>query len=231
MAILNKDFKNVPIKKPVKCDLIKEIMNKRDELLVKSNDLQNEYRANYKKDFENVEKHGYLFNSYSIGSCLSFLFNHEIESNCEMDVVIYTSEWYLLENNKYRSIYTLPNGANILILNVFAEENPVNIYTAIYFDGIIIRSFTPYCGNSVNILFKTALGDEGYTKIDVADLDKELNAKMFPDGHKLITDFEYESDYDEYVSEKVLAYYKINDFNEAENSENELFDEIINALS
>ena len=50
----------------------------------------------------------------------------------------------------------------------------------VYYDGTMLRTFTPYKGNAVNIATKTCLGDETYTSKNIVNDD--FFKKVYPSG-------------------------------------------------
>lgn len=195
MKLLNKGYTNTTEFKAVPCNIVEKIFEARDKILFNCEDyVKEDYEELYKECFEEWSSE-----DYALGECVSFLkeFSNENCKVIDVDIYIYTSEHYLATKGKYRGLCKLPNGADILVLDVYGEETGINMCQVVYYDGTMLRTFTPYQGNAVNIATKTCLGDEAYTTKDA--IDSELFKKIYPSE----VDF---SDYDNW-NEMLARYY------------------------
>lgn len=185
--ILNKGFHNTVTKKAVPCNLIQKLIDAKDELIQNLDAFDYEYyEDDAKEDFDALESGNY--ESYTIGSCIIELLNMEgHEDYIERDVEVYTTEMYSdkpqkdsMYDSKYIGIEKLPNGADIIGFQTCCEEKPTYLLQYLYYDGEKLRIFTPYEGNAVDIVTRTALQDEYYKQN--ADENSPLCPILFPDG-------------------------------------------------
>lgn len=234
--MINEGMKNTAKGKAVPCNLIEEILKMRNKILeVMPKYCMSQYESIYKRSFDEIEKNGTSENVDALGDCIAFLLNYSNhlpnkEDWLEEDVRIYSSEYYVSEDEKYNGLCKLPNGADILPLMICGEETGVYMYSIVYFDGNKLQMFTPYCGNTVNVLFKTAIGDESNSYLDSSDFDEELVKQMFPDGLRGRNEFESQMAYEDYIMSASLSYYGYETTEGILTFENELFKEVEEAL-
>lgn len=196
-SLINKGEHNTVIRKAVPCDLKAEIFKARDETL------KDEYAKKlydmYQRYFDEYNKE-----TYSIGGCINFIC--DCNDNFKPDVYIYTGERYLCNKGTLQGITKLPNGADIIVFQVCAEESGISICQVLYYDGEKLRLFTPYEGNAVNVITKTCLGDEEYAKEEDFDYSHPLVSIVYPDG---LSEDLIAEDYDEEAKCRYMMHYGI----------------------
>lgn len=183
--IINKGFHNTTTKKAVPCDLIKALVDAKNEILkITSTRDYRYYKNNYVENFEKLENGDYD-KDYGIGSCVLCLLNMEgHEKYIDSDVIVYTDEMYTNNRcpSKYNGVTKLTNGADVIGFHVYCEEAESTLFQFLYYDGEKLRIFTPYEGNAVNIITRTALGDETCRDADDYDDTCTLCSVIFPNG-------------------------------------------------
>lgn len=172
--MINKNEHNTVVRKAVPCDLKAEIFKLRDKILENKETHKNyEY---YREYFENYNK-----TEYSIGACIEFIFWHS--DLLEFDIYIRGCERALsYAGRKLQGITKLPNGADIIIFQVYSEEHWIGMCQVLYYDGTQLRLFTPYEGNAVNIITTTCIGDEWHACDSTINKTHPLAAKIYPRG-------------------------------------------------
>lgn len=206
--VMNKGYHNTVVKKAVSCNLIEKIIEAKNNLLSNLSTNNEEYYNQYSKKYFDMLEIGNIEET-TIGNCVLFLLSHDDDENyIERDINIYTSEMYCdaacYDELKYVGITKLPNNVDIIGFTVFSEECSFHIFQILYFNGEKLQIFTPYEGNAVNIITKTALGNESYCYFDKINKESALYSIIFPNG---IDDNGYfEEDFDFYDEDEEEEY-------------------------
>lgn len=187
-AVINKGYHNVA-KKSVPCNLIRKIIESKNKLLPKLKHPDLVYYEECKKEyFENLQNGD--IEKDTIGECIGFLLSCDYdEEYIHEDVYIYASSRLTdacsyEDRLEYIGLTTLPNGAEAIGLITMSEECNFHIFQLLYFDGEKLQLFTPYEGNAINIVTKTALGNEMYCNFSIMDRNVVLYSIIFPNGIK-----------------------------------------------
>lgn len=171
--LLNKGLTNSVEKKAVPCDLIAEILKLKDTLLQTDETFAEEYEQYYEDDFENCDQEDYI-----LGDCIQALTYSD--TGIKDNVAVYSGELYFNHKGKYQGKCKLPNGADIIVLEICCEEEPTSMCKVLYFDGEKLKLFTPYEGNAVNVALRTCLLDEEYMHEN--NVDEKYLKQIYPDG-------------------------------------------------
>jgi len=187
---MNKRFTNTQRQKAMPCDIVQEILKARNAILTEMSieDSKLYYDGLYREHFIAVDSNivKYEVNKpvenedCDLGSCVSFLMQH---GNLKSDVEIHSTKYYLNQEGRYKGVCDFRNKNNdvcqIVVFCVRAEELDISIIQVLYFDGEKLCLFTPYKGNSVNVVFKTCIGDERYSNayFELRKSVKENNGK------------------------------------------------------
>lgn len=176
--MFNKGYVNSIEFKAVPCNIVEKIFEARDKILsCADEDTKEDYEDMFEESFNDWKSE-----SYALGECFAFLVDYQTEG-CkvvDVDINIYSTEYYLSTQGKYIGLCKLPNGADIIVFHVYGEESGFTMCQVVYYDGTMLRTFTPYQGNAVNIATKTCLGDETYTSKNIVNDD--FFKKVYPSG-------------------------------------------------
>lgn len=147
------DFKAVP------CDLRAKLRDLRDDL-VRSGQASRDDFGDY---FDTLD-----VCPMSIGSAISLLewYGADIdEGSTAID----------LATRKEHSVLTLPNSAELILIESRSDTSEYFMIQALYYDGEKLRLFTPYAGNWVNVAYDSFLGDEP----EASEIDTELYRRIY----------------------------------------------------
>lgn len=174
----NKGYTNTTEFKAVPCNIVEEIFRARDTILACDDDTKKDYEGMFKESFEDWKS-----DLRSLGDCFCFLTDYQ-SKKCkvvDIDINIYSIDYYQSRKGKYCGLCKLPNGADIIVFDVSGEESGFSMCQVVYFDGNMLRTFTPYQGNAVNMITKTCLGDEEYMDKHIV-VNDDLYKIVYPDG-------------------------------------------------
>lgn len=202
-SILNCRFENTSYM-AMPCDIVQKVLDLKNELVAKLKGYDLEVYNRNKKYFDYVENNREIYSvnsrpeeDYNLGACLAYLMDLSLEDKdmsekflIIQDIEIYSSEHYLTSDCKYEGVCNIKNKngdlCEIIALHIFSEEIGTNMLQVVYFDGERLRTFTPYRGNSVNVLTQTCIGNEEYSHV-IGDksknsYNKEIFNEIYKDG-------------------------------------------------
>lgn len=172
--MINKGFHNKTKLKAVPCDLVAKIIETKDNVLKILTEVEmQEYNNCYAEHFKNP-----LGSSDSLSECIEFLeyYDEGTENFMVNDVLMQFAKYELTKSGKYSGLCKLPSGADILVIEAISQEHGLGMCKVLYFDGKTLRFFTPYEGNTVDIINNSCLGDEAFAfvKESSCELYKQL---------------------------------------------------------
>lgn len=248
-SILNERFENTGYM-AMPCNIVQKILDLKNEVVAKLKGYDLEVYNRNKKYFDYVENNRemYTVNSrpeedYSLGACLAYLMDLSLEEGnisgegvIIKDVEIYSSEYYLTFDCKYEGVCTIKNGnsdlCEIIALHIFSEEIGTSMLQVVYFDGEHLRTFTPYSGNSVNVLTQTCIGSEMYSHVIGNKSKNSYNKELFTEIYKdYLPNDTGSCEYYEALTTGYLKFLGLEDAEDAVNNFDVAFTEVEKVLS